>query len=80
MFPDPLIHHKRDRALGFPEDASALPDDVAAPDGFVWERLNSSGNSFAVPSSYDLSRTISSQGCLCVPRPGARPPPLNARS
>ena len=45
----PLLHHERDRALGFPEDASALPDDVAAPDGFVWERLQASGNSFAVP-------------------------------
>ena len=45
----PLLHHERDKALGFPHDASALPDDVATHDGFVWDRLQASGNSFAVP-------------------------------
>jgi hypothetical protein len=45
----PLLHHERDKVLGFPHDASALPDDVATPDGFVWDRLQASGNSFAVP-------------------------------
>ena len=45
----PLLHDERDRALGFPGDASSLPDDPIDPTGFSWGALEASGNTFAVP-------------------------------